>query len=283
MLSIRGYLELIRIPNSVLSGLGAVFSLLVYTYYHVENTVLIPVAFLTGFLVTGASMIINDVVDLEVDRLNKPWKPLPRGDASPGTSMKIAWLFLVVAVVLNAVVNLFTTITTIFYGFIGASYSYLRRKWWSHILVALSTTGPIVYGYVAAGLPVNDLYFTILFTIVIFTVTLGREFLKAIQDIEGDSKQGYKTIATVHGLEKASKTMLATGLTGGVLGLATLATNTSIFYKVFITIAAVVYIYSVIQAYRNKNTREKLEKPRKNTLLAMYIGTIAFWLSKIQF
>ncbi|MEM4517319.1 MAG: geranylgeranylglycerol-phosphate geranylgeranyltransferase, partial [Desulfurococcaceae archaeon] len=257
----------------------AVFALLVYTRYSVDLYALI-IAFATGFLVTGASMIVNDVVDLEVDRVNKPWKPLPRGDVSAGASLVLAALFVSIALLANVLLGLKTVLVTLAYSTIGLSYSFLRGKWWSHFLVAASTTGPILYGYMASNAPPGDFYFTVFFTIVVFTVTLGREFLKAIQDVEGDAKIGYRTIATTLGVDKASKVMLATGITGSTLGVLSTLLETSALYKALITAAAAMYSYSIINAHKHRENKLKLEKPRKTTLIAMFTGILAFWLSK---
>ena len=272
---------MLRVPNSVLSGIGALFAVLVYSEYRVDAA-LLAIAFTTGFTVTGASMIVNDIVDLQVDRVNKPWKPLPRGEADVGKSWLLASILVATALLANTFLGLKPLAVTVFYTAIGLSYSFLRGESWSHLLVAASTTGPIIYGYVAAGNPRGDIYFTLTFTAVIFTVNLGREFMKAIQDYRGDLEHGYKTIATTLGVEKASQVMLATGLTGSIMGALTIIMENSIIYKALITTAALIYAYNIYQAYLNRDNKETLDKPRKNTLIAMYTGIIAFWLSKIH-
>ncbi|MEM4602106.1 MAG: UbiA family prenyltransferase, partial [Desulfurococcaceae archaeon] len=164
---------------------------------------------------------------------------------------------------------------------VGIAYSFLRRHWWSHFLVAFSTTGPVIYGYVATGLPARDLYFTVLFSFTIFTVTLGREFLKAIQDVEGDRIHSYRTIATALGVEKASRATLFVSLIGSILGLATTTLSAGGVYKVLITIASILYSYSMFRALTRLSDREVLEGTRRKTLQAMALGMAAFWLSKL--
>ena len=38
--------------------------------------------FITGFAISGYSMIINDIYDLEIDKINQPKRPLPQGSVS---------------------------------------------------------------------------------------------------------------------------------------------------------------------------------------------------------
>lgn len=279
-MTLRAYLELVRLPNSILSGLGALFSILVYSGYS-ANPLVLSIGFITGFLLTGASMVVNDVVDLEVDKVNKPWKPLPRGDASVQSSLVLAVVMVAVALALNTYLGTPALLVSVVYCALGISYSFMRKYWWSHVLVATSTTGPVVYGYVVTGAPRRDLYFTTVFTAVVVAVNLGREFLKALQDYEGDLAKGYKTIATRLGVEKALRAMLVTGVVGSALALYTLALSVSLAYKALIAVAAALYAYSVLAAYKHSSRREVLENSRKKTLIAMFIGTVAFWLSKL--
>ncbi|MEM4717390.1 MAG: geranylgeranylglycerol-phosphate geranylgeranyltransferase [Desulfurococcaceae archaeon] len=275
----RAYIELIRVPNSVLSGVGAIFSILVFSDYQLRPLEIV-VGFLTGFLLTSSSMIINDVVDLEVDKMNKPWKPIPRGDVNPGEAKITSLILALIGNTLNTLLGPRALIVALTYTIIGIGYSYTRRHAWSHFLVALSTTGPIVYGYIVAGVNPHDLSFTTLFAATMFTVNLAREFLKAIQDVQGDKTRGYKTIATTIGPEKASIAMLTVGITAVTLALATITLTMSNLYKALIAIAALVYIHSIVKAYRHRADIERLEKYRRRTLGAMFIGIIALLLFK---
>jgi geranylgeranylglycerol-phosphate geranylgeranyltransferase len=277
--SVRDYLEIIRLPNSTLSGLGAVFAVLAYTGYSASAASLL-VAFVTGFALTGAAMAVNDVADLEVDRVNKPWKPLPRGAVHPSRALQLGVALLVVGVIANTALGAARTLVAALYALIGVSYSYLRRHAWSHLLVAASTTGPVLYGYVSAGAPLSDLPFTVAFSATVLAATLGREFLKSIQDLEGDRRRGYRTLATVYGVGAASRAMLAC-CAGSAAGAAVTALmSTSALYKALIALAATLYAVSVYRAYKHVESREVLERERRNTLKAMFIGMTAFWLSK---
>ena len=282
-MGIKAYLELTRPPNSLMSGLGAVLTIVVFLDYSVswDHVLLLLVAFTTGFTLTAGSMIINDVVDVEVDKLNKPWKPLPRGEASAKTALVLAALTTTLGVLVNITTsNYKLTITALIYALAGITYSFLRKYWWSHTLVAFSTTGPIVYGYIASNQPLHKIQLAALFTLIVFLATLGREILKAVQDYRGDLERGYFTVATKYGVNTAIKVMLTTGLLATLLAVvSTIVLNTGVFYKTLILITAILYTHSLIEAYKNNKKLEILEKSRKKTLVAMNIGLLAFWLS----
>lgn len=275
-MKVAPYLKLIRPPNALLSGIGASFAINVFSGYSADPLKLL-IGFATGFLLTGASMIVNDIVDAEVDKLNKPWKPIPSGEADARAAGYLAASFAIIALLANALMGWEALAVSAIYAAIGIGYNFARKLWWSHALVAASTTGPVVYGYAVSGFPSSSLSFAALFSLVIFIVTLGREFLKAVQDFEGDSKRGYRTIATAFGVRKASIAMLLTGLAGSALGIATVAVCGGALYRALITLAAILYAYSIAVAYK----RGELERARKLTLAAMFVGMAAFWLSGI--
>ncbi len=265
-----------------MSGIGATLATLVYLDYRVSwsHTILLVIGFLTGFTLTACAMIVNDLVDVEVDKVNKPWRPLPRGAISTKRALILALILGVLGVLVNTVIyNILLVLVALIYGILGVIYSFMRKYWWSHILVALSTTGPVVYGYVAAGIPFSKLELAVFFSLIVFFATIGREILKAVQDYRGDAERGYSTLATKYGVETALRAMLVTGFTASLLAaISVVMLKTSLFYKTLILITAILYTHSLLRAYK-KPTPLVLEESRKKTLLAMSLGLLAFWLS----
>ncbi len=274
------YVEITRPVNSFMTGIGIVFALLLYRGWR-PDPILLLIGFITGFLGTASTMIINDVVDREVDKINKPWKPIPSGYVDPFKATVLSIILLVTAITINIYVGLTALATATVYGLIGYCYSLLRRYWWSHFLVAFSTTAPTIYGYVLAGTPSDYLNLAIFYTLTIFTATLGREVVKAVMDMEGDKRYGYVTIPIKYGVEKARKIILATGLAAPLLGVLTgVLAGTTIYYYILIMVTGIIYGTSMYEAYKWISDKQVLENTRRKTLAAMMIGLIAFLVSK---
>ncbi len=69
------------------------------------NGLEIVIAALTGGFVAAAANSINDFFDVEIDRTNKPSRPIPRGDATKREAW-IEWLVLsIAAIALNFFLN----------------------------------------------------------------------------------------------------------------------------------------------------------------------------------
>ncbi len=275
------FIRMLRPVNSIMTGLAVVFTYFVMNNYSIGDYLVVAVGFITGFLVSSASMLVNDVVDINVDRVNKPWKPLPRGVFKPSTILYISIAFLATGFVINIFVSIEAFLVVVVLGSIAYCYSFLRRLWWSHYIVSLSTVAPFVYGYVLACLPRDKLYFILLFSIVIFLVNSSREFVKSIADIEGDKMCGYNTIAIVYGVLKASRLALVYAIIASILAvLIGLLGYAGVYYTVVLGVAGLLFTIEAYRVYRNP-VREKCIRAKKHMLYYMLLALIGYLLSNL--
>jgi len=273
------FMKILRPLNCFMTGLAILFTYLVLNSYNIRNYIDLVIGFSTGFFASGAAMLINDIIDLEVDRINKPWKPLPRGIFSVYSIRLLSITFLIVAISINLILSSHLFLVAFIFSIIAYIYNYMRKYWWSHFLVSISTMGPFIYGLFLAGLPYSKILFTIFFSIVVFLINTAREFTKSIGDIEGDLKLGYKTISTVYGVKTASKASLIFSIAGstlavsiGIFGLANL------YYTIILGIAGSIYTYSAYKVYRDPS-RDNVVKMKKLMIHMMLLALIGFLLS----
>jgi len=271
------FIRMVRFVNCCMTGLAVIFTVFVAEKYIINNYFNVVVGFLTGFLASSASMLINDVVDLDVDKVNKPWKPLPRGVFKPQSIRSISIVLLIVGVMINISVSPIAFLTALIYSMIAYTYSFLRRSWYSQFLVSLAVTGPFIYGLTLAK--TGKAIFIILFSIVVFLINTSREFVKSIADINGDLKYNYKTIATVYGIKNSAKASLLLSLTGSiiavVIGLAKLA---GLVYTVILGVCGVVYTLLALIVVLNPVKAQAMKSIMIYVMLAALIG---FLLSEV--
>ena len=85
--SISTVFELIRWANCAMAGSAAVAGTLI-AYLALPETIQVQIihepfiVFLVVFFITGAGNAINDYFDLEIDRVNRPRRPIPSGRMS---------------------------------------------------------------------------------------------------------------------------------------------------------------------------------------------------------
>jgi len=178
-----------------------------------------------GFM-NAASNAINQIYDLEIDRLNKPHRPLVTGELSLRQAWAFAWLFYALALVPTwlVVVHPYDTFTeklfaplavheTFFLYLAGLVFTFVysapalgRTK---ALGMAANLTIAIPRGVllkVAGWAMVAHVWHTEPWYIgAVFGLFLvGAASTKDFADIEGDRAGGCKTLPIVHGVEKAA-------------------------------------------------------------------------------
>lgn len=199
---------------------------------------------------TGIAMIHNDILDIEIDKINAPDRALPSGRVSK----QQAFLYMVILFVIGtaagiplswepALIMLLTLILSVLYnarlkklGFIG------------NLTVGLTATSAFLYGdAVASGWnnfwPFINWNASIYLFLISAFLNTGREVCKGIMDTEGDEKYGVRTIAVLYGKKKASVFVLF--LTGIALILTFLPIVLGVFGPVFY-VALVAFVILVL-------------------------------------
>lgn len=227
MKSISLFLRLIRWPNLVFIFL---------TQFLFEYSVVRPIAAqagitpalqATGFLLLGlafvlvaaAGYIINDYYDLAIDLVNKPDKVFITRGMGKGVAM--AWYILmnIAALACAWYVNrhvpgncAFLTVTVCIIALYFYSASLKKKFLAGNVLVAAVTASSVmVLGCVessVASLPAqpaqNICLLTALYTGFAFVISLIREVIKDMEDVEGDRQFGCRTMPIVWGIRGSS-------------------------------------------------------------------------------
>jgi geranylgeranylglycerol-phosphate geranylgeranyltransferase len=153
--------------------------------------------FFTAFLIGGGGNIINDYYDRAVDAINKPWRPIPSGLIRPREALITSLIFFASGIVLAFLCSIVCGViaisaVTLVYLY---SYSLKRRFLIGNITIAFLTALAIIYGSTFSHISSH----VILASLYAFLFNLGREFLKGIEDVEGDKMFGVITIASIYG------------------------------------------------------------------------------------
>lgn len=200
MEQVRGAIELMRPANAVAAGgltlLGA------FVAGGTAEPTAAAFAVFATLLATGGGNAINDYFDREIDAVNRPDRPIPRGAVTPRGALGFSGLLLVLAVVLTvllpplaiaiAVVNLLALIayTEVFKGLPGVGNG----------LVGYLTGSTFLYGGAAVG---GDLGPVLVLFVLAAGATVAREIVKDVEDIEGDRAEGLNTLPIAIGERNA--------------------------------------------------------------------------------
>jgi len=220
--------------------------------------------------------IINDVFDIEIDRINRPSRPLPSGLIK----IKFAVIFYFILVLISLALSLLIsqsafTIVLISHLILFLYSKYLKKvSMIGNITVAFLTGLVFIFGGVAVGNPSA----AIIPASFAFLINLMREIIKDMEDVEGDRKADVITFPIKFGFQKSKLLILVITI---FLVLFTLYPFLTKLYKIefFIVVMILVntiLVYSLKLLFENHSSKN-LNKISNLLKLNMVFGLIAIY------
>lgn len=269
---VRGYVELLRPMNAIAAGV------LTFIGAYVAGGVLdqpgMTVAAVGATVsATGAGNAINDYFDRDIDRINKPDRPIPRGAVSPRAALVYSLLLFGLAVVLAVLLPPLA---------IGiAAFNLLALIAYTELFKGLPGVGNAIVAYLGGstflfgGAAVGDVSASaVLFVLAAFS-TLTREIIKDVEDVKGDREEGLNTLPIAIGERRALH--LATGLllvAVVVSPLPYLQSTFGIAYLIVVTPAIGVMVFSAIRSYSDPAAGQQYLK------YGMFLAAVAFIIGR---
>lgn len=219
----------------------------------------IVLAALSVLLITVSTNAWNDYIDIEIDRINKPQRPLPAGRISPRSAL----LFSIIGSALSLGVAAFIN-QPAFWIACGANALLYLYSWRLKCTVLLGNTAVatiialcFIYGGVAAG----NIRPTLMLALTVFITMIGREILKTMADYRGDLKENCRTIATAWGKSIAAIFVtIFLGLSAALMVVTYFVENYSPFYLLpIVSIMFPLFGFVAVRAHGNV-TGETLER-----------------------
>ena len=194
---LRAFLELSRPANGVIAFvsvlLGGLFAV-EGQMNRLDDVGLLMAAF-SALLLLAAGNMLNDYCDSEIDRSNKPRRPIPSGRIERREALIAAVLFMGAGITLGGLVNRYVTIIVV-----SASTSLIGYALW---LKRTPIVGNLLVGFltgltfIAGGVVFGSLQGTLVPATFALLFTTAREIVKDIEDTEGDYENDAKTIAVI--------------------------------------------------------------------------------------
>jgi geranylgeranylglycerol-phosphate geranylgeranyltransferase len=214
-------LELVRPLNCLFTGVAVVIGGIVAAGGATVPGWVFLLAFCVAALIAAGGNAMNDYFDRDIDKVNRPERPIPSERLTAKEALETAQILFVVGIVFSI--------------FLGNPYCFALAGLNSVVLIAYSGVlkrrglpGNLAIGYLVGstflfgGLatsvwrayyeyPPGPLIPTGLLILVLMAAfsTLGRELVKAIQDIPGDKRLRLRTFPLRHGRKKAAGLSIA--------------------------------------------------------------------------
>ena len=271
--------KIMRVVNCVMIG----FAVIIGEFFALQGWPKISeivLGFFTGFFLQAAADVINDYFDREIDAINNPDRPIPRGDISPKEAILLFIIFTLIGLTLSFLLGLECLIfASLFWGLSFIYNAKLKATGLlGNIIVSMCVAAPFLFG----GLVSTKSFPLILliFSLLAFLANTGREINKGIVDIEGDKTKNIKTIAIIFGPKTAAWAAAIFYLSAvvlsplpyilGLLGLSYL------ILVVFVTdLLFIIFTVSLLRDYSPQNAK----KIKNLVLIAMLTALIVFIVS----
>ena len=276
--TLKSFIQIIRPVNFIITFLSVIVATAICIDGEYQFYKIILAAF-SASLTLSAGNIINDIKDIEIDKVNHPERPLITGKITVSQAKAEYVSLTFIALLLSFFINLPAFVIALSATVLLLLYSYYFKMVpiLGNLIVSILTAMVFIYGGVAVSNPLA----AIIPAIFAFLINLIREVVKDMQDVDGDLKQGVITFPGKFGF--SSSKLLVVELTA-ILFLVTLYPFVTRLYKIefIILIMAVVnplLVYN-LKILFNDHSSSNLNKISTILKLNMFIGLIAILLGK---
>ncbi len=279
---IYGFIRLMRPVNCVMIGFAVIVGV-AFTSTRFSSVFLphLFYGFITGFMLTAASMAINDYYDREIDAINEPNRPIPSCLIEPKEALVFAFILTSVGFVYAFLTSVYCFLIAIIAWIIFLTYTTVGKNSGlpGNFLVSTCVAVPFIYGssMISNAIELNVL----IFAFIAFFSNTGREITKGIVDIKGDEARNVKTLAVSYGERNAAITATIFYLLAVLLSplpwILNLVSKWFIPLVVLTDFGLIASSYMLIKNYSRENAR----KVKKNVLLLFIVGLLAFVIGQI--
>ncbi len=296
---IKAIVSIMRPSNVVFGSITTTISVLtVNELLRVDLDVSLPTHLLAVFLVLSyftyfsiatAGNIVNDIFDIEVDKVNRPDRPLPSGRLTVNEAKALTIIFWATGVTLAFLTNILGGIIAIAFSIVGLLYAAKGKIMGliGNFMVSFSFSFGLLYGALIVyyqllrliGIPpIIWLYF-----ITAFMVLQGREIIKGIEDIEGDAIRGVQTIARRYGILTAARIAQLSNIIGMIaftlaltLSLTGVSSLPRILFSILYVPGMLCVAGSTILIRLNPENNKNQRKASLLDKLGAFLGLLAF-------
>ncbi len=202
MLSLFYHLKLLRPLNVIIGGAAMVISAIILNQIASTNII-----FYTSFVVmlyTAGANALNDALDSEIDLINQPQRPIPSGNVTVRMALIISFILFLIGAILCLQLNdsaKFLGIAIAIPLMVFYSTHLKRKGIYGNITVAFILAFSFLFAGSAHG-RTDPMWIPMLLS---FGLSLVREIVKDVADIEGDKSSYLSTYPITKGIKNTNR------------------------------------------------------------------------------
>jgi geranylgeranylglycerol-phosphate geranylgeranyltransferase len=234
-MSWKGYIRATRPLNAIVAGIAVLLG------YIIAAGTLAPCAFFlipVVTFITAAGNVVNDYCDREIDRVNRPDRPIPSGDIVARSALIYSILLfaagLCITILLGKplllVIAAFNSALLVLYAARLKGIALLGNA-----TVAYLASSIFLFGGAALGIP--GLLKALPLACIVFLAMLSRELLKDAEDVLGDEAGGARTVPMIIGVKNTARLGFLCAFAAVLMTYLPIFTWWGIYYILAISIA----------------------------------------------
>ncbi|CAI1492289.1 Digeranylgeranylglyceryl phosphate synthase [Thermococcus nautili] len=272
----RAFIEITRPHNCVLAGVVGLLGSIV-AVGHFPEPVKALLVFLVVTLGCSAGNTINDYFDYEIDRINRPERPLPRGAMSRKTAFWYSMALFAIGLVLASLINVYAFLLAV------VAYTAMFLYAWKlkplpfvgNLVVAGLTGATPLYGAIAVG----KIGLAGYLALCAFLVNVAREVIKDIEDVEGDLAKGARTLPIVIGKKKSAYVGAFFAVLTVIASFLPIKAGVGLSYLAMVPVDAII-LYSALLILRSQD-RETAHRSQKLLKISIFLAVMAFMIASL--
>ncbi|KLK88031.1 digeranylgeranylglyceryl phosphate synthase [Methanoculleus sediminis] len=246
-MSVSAFIRVTRPHNAVVAGLTALIGYLIATGTLTPPSLLLAVIVA---LITAGGNVINDVRDVEIDRINRPDRPIPAGEISLAGARAYAAALFVGGIAIATLTTTLCLAIAIMNSVILIIYAVRLKRTpvLGNAAVAYLTASVFLFGGAFAG--IEGLVRNLSLAAITFLATIARELLKDAEDVDGDAAGGARTLPMLVGVRKTGIFAFACACGAVLVSLLPSGDWWSLFYLAGIAVVDLVIIFGAFRGVR---------------------------------
>ncbi len=270
------YLKLARIGNVIIAFLSVECAGILCGIDISRNWPIFAAALAASFITAGGNAV-NDLFDIDIDKINRPHRPLASGSLSPRQATAFYAVVTLGGLAIAVSVNFPSFAIAILASVLVFLYSYKLKRTilYGNVMVAFVTGLSFIYGGAAVG-DLKDVYPAAAFA---FLANLIREIIKDAEDVDGDGRVGVQTIATRYGTTISAR--LAIVLTALLILMVWVVFYLGVLPIQFLTVCGLTILPIGIYITYLLVTRRSFSEASFGYKLIMIFGLVALIVGKV--
>lgn len=272
------YFKLIRPLNCLIALLTVIAAALIASKGEGELYIIILAGF-TAFLSTAAGNSINDYFDIEIDKINRPSRPLPSGLISRFEVLYFYLIITIISLITAGFINQIAFAISLFASLLMFIYSFILKK---HPLIGNVTVSFLTgVAFLFGGISVGEIQPVLFPALLAFNINFIREIVKDVEDLEGDKKCDLKTFPIKFGIENTQKILTILFIVTIIITYYPFMEGFYSFtYFIIISLSVIpILLYGLYLISKNIE-KEKMKRISSLLKVSMFFGLIAIYLAQ---